>query len=150
MLQGLLKMWMLKIISEKEICGYEIIQKVGSITGKKPSTGSVYPLLKTMLNDGWIVGDSLGSKTVYQVTEEGRRVLERHGALKDDYARRISASYYLANETFTDLHLVLSHNEDLINPLIVQVSRLLANGIQTQKIEDVLNKTIVELIKLER
>jgi DNA-binding PadR family transcriptional regulator len=148
-LQGLLKMWMLNVISGEEVCGYEIIQKVGAITGKKPSTGSVYPLLKTMRDDGWIVASNQGVKTVYQVTEQGRRVLERHSAMKDDYVRRISASYYLASETFADLHLVISHNRDLINPLLEQVSKLLANGIQSQRIEDVLNKALMELAKLE-
>lgn len=149
MLQGLLKMWMLKIISEKEVSGYEIIKRVDELTGKKPSTGSVYPLLKSMQNGGWIIGKKLGLKTVYQIADSGKKVLEAHGAMKEDYAQRISRSYYLAQDTFTDLHLVLSHNRDLINPLITEVSKLLANGIHPQKIEGVLGKAIIELAKLE-
>jgi formylmethanofuran dehydrogenase subunit E len=149
MLQGLLKMWMLKIISEKEVSGYEIIKKVGELTGKKPSTGSVYPLLKSMQNEGWIIGKKLDHKTVYQITDSGKKVLETHENLKDDYVKKISRSYYLAQDTFTDLHLVLSHDRDLINPLVTEVSKLLANGIQPQKIEGILGKAMIELEKLE-
>ena len=149
MLQGLLKMWMLKIISEKDVSGYEIMKKVDELTGKKPSTGSVYPLLKSMQNEGWIIGKKQGLKTVYKITDSGKKVLEAHGTLKEDYAQRISRSFYLAQDTFTDLHLVLSHDRDLINPIITEVSKLLANGIQPQKIKGVLGKAMIELEKLE-
>jgi DNA-binding PadR family transcriptional regulator len=148
-LQGLLKMWMLKIISEQEISGYEIIKKVAELTGKKPSTGSVYPLLRSMQNGGWIVGRKLGLKTVYQITDSGKKVLYAHGNMKEDYAKKISRSYYLAYDTFENLHLVLSHNKELIHPLITEVSKLLANGIQPQKIEGILDKAMIELTKLE-
>jgi len=149
MLPGLLKMWMLKITSEKEVSGYEIIKKVNELTGKKPSTGSVYPLLKTMQNEGWIVGKKLPGKTLYQITDAGKKVLKAHDSLKDDYAQKISRSFSLAHDTFEDLHLVLVHNENLMNPLITEISKLLANGIQPQKINEILTKTMGELKKLE-
>jgi DNA-binding PadR family transcriptional regulator len=149
MLPGLLKMWMLKITSEKEVSGYEIIKKVNELTGKKPSTGSVYPLLKTMQNEGWIIGKKLPGKTLYQITDAGKKVLKAHDSLKDDYAQKISRSFSLAHDTFEDLHLVLVHNENLMNPLITEISKLLANGIQPQKINEILTKTMGELKKLE-
>ncbi len=149
MLSGLLKMWMLKITSEKEVSGYEIIKKVNELTGKKPSTGSVYPLLKTMQNEGWIVGKKLDNKTLYQITDAGKKVLKAHDSLKDDYAERISRSFSLAHDTFEDLHLVLIHDRNLVNPLITEISKLLADGIQPRKIKEILNKTMDELQKLE-
>jgi DNA-binding PadR family transcriptional regulator len=148
MLPGLLKMWMLKIISEKEVSGYEIIKKVNMLTGKEPSTGSVYPLLKSMQNEGWIIGKKLSSKTLYQITDSGKKILKAHNSLKDDYAQKISRSFSLAHDTFEDLHLVLIHNEHLLNPLITEISKLLANGIQPQKIKEILDKTMSELQKL--
>jgi DNA-binding PadR family transcriptional regulator len=149
MLPGLLKMWMLKIISEKEASGYDIIKKVNKLTGKKPSTGAVYPLLKAMQNEGWIVGTKLTRKTLYQITDQGKSVLKAHDSLKGDYAERISRSFSLAQDTFEDLHLVLIHNENLMNPLITEISKLLASGIQPQKIQKVIDKTMGELQKLE-
>jgi DNA-binding PadR family transcriptional regulator len=149
MLPGLLKMWMLKIISEKEASGYEIIKKVNELTGKKPSTGTVYPLLKSMLKEGWITGTKSPKKTLYQITDEGKKVLKTHDSLKDDYAQKISRSFSLAHDTFEDLHLVLIHNENLMEPLITEISKLLANGIQPQKIQKIIDKTMGELQKLE-
>jgi formylmethanofuran dehydrogenase subunit E len=142
-------MWMLKIISEKEASGYDIIKKVNELTGKKPSTGAVYPLLKTMRNEGWIVAQKLPRKNLYRITDSGKKVLEAHDSLKGDYAERISRSFSLAHDTFEDLHLVLIHDENLMNPLITEISKLLANGIQPQKIKEILNKTMGELQKLE-
>ena len=148
-LPGLLKMWMLKIISEKEASGYEIIKKVGELTGKKPSTGAVYPLLKSMRKEGWITGVKAPRKTLYQITAAGKQVLKGHEALKYDYAQKISRSFCLAYDTFEDLHLVLIHNESLVNPLVTEISKLIASGIQPQKIQKILNKTMGELQKLE-
>jgi DNA-binding PadR family transcriptional regulator len=149
MLPGLLKMWMLKIISEEEASGYDIIKKVNELTGKKPSTGSVYPLLKSMQNEGWIVGKKLSGKTIYQITDAGKKVLKAHDSLKGDYAERISRSFSLAHDTFEDLHLVLINNENLMSPLITEISKLLASGIQPQKIKKIIDKTMGELQKIE-
>jgi formylmethanofuran dehydrogenase subunit E len=46
MATGILKMIMLHIMKDGEASGYDIIKKVEAISGKKPSTGSIYPLLK--------------------------------------------------------------------------------------------------------
>ena len=56
MAKGYLKFMMLKIISDGDATGYQIIKRVEGSVGSKPSTGSVYPLLKTMERDGWIEG----------------------------------------------------------------------------------------------
>jgi DNA-binding PadR family transcriptional regulator len=149
MLPGLLKMWMLKIISEKEASGYEIIKKVNELTGKKPSTGTVYPLLKSMQKEGWITGVRTPRKTTYRITEAGKQILKGHDSLKDAYAQKISRSFSLAHDTFEDLHLVLVHNENLVNPLITEISKLVASGIHPQKIQKIIDKTMGELQKLE-
>jgi DNA-binding PadR family transcriptional regulator len=150
MLQGLLKMWMLKIISEGEVSGYQIIKKVNELTGKKPSTGSVYPLLKSMQNRGWIVGKKLPNKTVYQITDSGKIVVKTHGSMKDDYAQKISGSISLAHDTFKDLHLAFINNSDIINPLFNEISKLLAAGVEPQKIRAIISKAISELRQLEK
>ncbi len=149
MLPGLLKMWMLKIIAEKEVSGYDIMKKVNELTGKKPSTGAVYPLLKGMQNEGWIVGKKLPSKTIYQITDSGKKALKAHNSMKDDYAQRIRRSFSLACDTFEGLHLALIPDEHLLNPLITEISKLLANGIHTQKIKEILDETMWKLQKLE-
>jgi hypothetical protein len=102
-----------------------------------------------MQNEGWIVGKKLSTKTLYRITGAGKKVLKAHDSLKGDYAQRISRSFSLAQDTFEDLHLVLIHNKHLINPILTEISKLLANGIQPQKIKAILDKTMGELQKLE-
>jgi DNA-binding PadR family transcriptional regulator len=150
MLQGLLKMWMLKIISEGEVTGYQIIKKVNELTGTKPSTGSVYPLLKSMQNKGWIMGKKAKGKTTYKISESGKKVVLAHSSMKDYYAQKISGSLSLAHNTFDDLHVTLINNPTLINPITNEVSSLLAHGVAPEEINAVLSKTLAALQKLEK
>jgi DNA-binding PadR family transcriptional regulator len=150
MLQGLLKMWMLKIISKGEITGYQIIKKVNELTGKKPSTGSVYPLLKSMQSKGWIIGKKVNGKTLYKITDSGKKVVVVHGSMKDYYAQKINGSLSLAHDTFDNLHVTLIDNSALINPVVEEVSSLLAHGVAVEKINSVLSMTLIALQKLKK
>ncbi len=143
-------MWMLKIISEGKISGYQIIKKVNELTGKKPSTGTVYPLLKSMQTEGWIVGIQFPNKTLYRITDSGRKVVEAHSSMKNDYAQKISGSISLAHATFKDLHFAYLNHSDIMNPLTREVSSLLAHGVPPQKIQAVISNTLRELQKLEK
>ncbi|HTY74800.1 MAG TPA: PadR family transcriptional regulator [Candidatus Nanoarchaeia archaeon] len=149
MLKGLLKMSMLKIISEKKATGYEIIKRVNELTGEKPSTGSVYPLLKSMAKKGWIIGRTANGKTIYEVSDSGKKVVQAHGSMKNYYTQKISGSISLANDTINDLHVVLIDNAILVNPVVSEISSLLAHGVTPEKINSVLSKTLVALQKLE-
>jgi DNA-binding PadR family transcriptional regulator len=143
-------MWMLKIISEGKVSGYQIIKKVNELTGKKPSTGSVYPLLKSMQNKGWIIGKKANGKTIYEITDSGKKIVMAHGSMKDYYEQKISGSLSLANDTFDDLHVTLINNSTLINPIVNEVSSLLAHGVAPEKINTILSKTLAALQKLEK
>ena len=149
MLKGLLKMSMLKIISENKATGYEIIKRVNELTGEKPSTGSVYPLLKSMAKKGWIIGRTTNGKTIYEVSDSGKKVVQAHGSMKNYYTQKISGSISLANDTFNDLHVALIDNAILINPVVSEISSLLAHGVAPEKFNSILSKTLVSLQKLE-
>ena len=149
MLKGLLKMSMLKIISENKATGYEIIKKVNELTGEKPSTGSVYPLLKSMVNKGWIAGQAVDGKTTYEITDSGRKVVQAHGSMKKYYTQKISGSISLANDMFNDLHVALIDDATLINQIAGEISTLLAHGVAPEKINSVLSKTLSALQEME-
>lgn len=148
MLKGLLKMSMLKIISENKTTGYGIIKKVNELTGEKPSTGSVYPLLRSMMNKGLITGKTVDGKTFYEITDSGKKIVQAHGSMKDYYAQKISRSLSLAHDTFSDLHLALIDDSTLVNPVVSEVSSLLAHGVAPEQINSVLSKTLITLQKL--
>ena len=150
MAKGLLNLWMLKILSEGEVSGYDIIKKVSELTGRKPSTGSVYPLLKSMKNKGWITGKKVGSKTVYEITDSGREVVKSHGDLKDYYSGKIHESICLAHETFDDLQLAFLNNRTLLAPLTQEISVLLSEGVEFDKVNKIIQNAIEELKKLKK
>jgi formylmethanofuran dehydrogenase subunit E len=141
---------MLKIISEGEVSGYDIIKKVGKLTGKKPSTGSVYPLLKSMETKGWITGKNIGSKTLYKITKAGNEVVEGHGDLKDYYSEKINESICLAHETFDDLNLAFNNNRNLLAPLANEISLLIKEGIAIDEIKKIIQITLEKLKKLKK
>jgi len=148
MLKGLLKMSMLKIISENKATGYEIIKKVNQLTGEKPSTGSIYPLLKSMEGKGWITGTTANGKTTYEITQSGKVVVQAHSSMKEIYEQKLSGSISLVQDTFKDMHMKLIDNSTLVNPVVDEVSILLAHGIAPEKISSVLSKTLEVLKKL--
>ena len=150
MAKGLRNLWMLKIISEGEVSGYDIIKKVGELTGKKPSSGSVYPLLKSMENKGWINGKDIGNKTLYTITNAGNEVVESHGELKDYYSEKINESICLAHETFDDLHLAFYNNRNLVSPLAKEIDLLVAEGVAKDEINKIIQNTVEKLKKLKK
>lgn len=150
MVKGLLKLWMLRAISEGEVSGYQIMKRVDKLTGKKPSTGSVYPLLKSMQNEGWIIGKKTDNKTIYHITDSGREVVDKHDKMKDYYSEKIHESICLAHETFDNLHFAFSNNRNLLSPLIQEVSMLLSNGIEPDEINKIISNARKELKKLKK
>jgi len=141
-------MSMLKIISEKKATGYEIIKKVNELIGEKPSTGSIYPLLKSMESKGWITGVTANGKTTYEITSSGKEVVQAHHLMKNYYTQKISGSISLAQGTFEDLHVALIDNSTLVNRVVSEVSILLAHGIAPERINAILSKTLDALQKI--
>jgi DNA-binding PadR family transcriptional regulator len=151
MAKGMLKLWMLKVISEEAVDGYHIIKKVGELTGKKPSTGSVYPLLKSMQNAGWIKGHKKGNKTTYEITEEGKEIIKKHEGMQNHYMQKIHESISLANNVFKDTdHCEFVDNLELLNPIAIEINRLISNGGNSEQIKKILSKATEDLKNLEK
>lgn len=73
--QGYLKLTVLKILSKKQASGYALMQAVEQMLGKKPSPGSMYPLLKSLEYKKIIQPSQQGRKTIYSLTKEGKKHL---------------------------------------------------------------------------
>lgn len=75
--KGFLKMIVLKIISEKPIHGYDIIQIMNEKSHGRwvPSPGSVYPILDYLEKRHYVTMEEADRKKVYTITEEGKAVL---------------------------------------------------------------------------
>lgn len=164
MATGILKMIMLHIMKDGEASGYDIIKKVESITGKKPSTGSIYPILKKMEREGWISGSLEDGKTYYSLTDIGREHVAHIKEVKHEFVKKLHQSIALASETFEDsdiqdlmkdmhdLHRGMrapaKDQMELLAPLIHQVADLLETDTDREKIRSVILRAVDELKKL--
>ncbi|MBV9719521.1 MAG: PadR family transcriptional regulator [Candidatus Eremiobacteraeota bacterium] len=79
MRRGLLKLAVLKLLSEVPRHGYDLIRTVRE-RGWGGGAGSVYPILTALEGAGLIAGREEGERRIYQITEEGKRLLGEHAA----------------------------------------------------------------------
>jgi len=154
MAKGFLKYAMLRIISEGDITGYQIIKRIANKTGHKPSTGSIYPLLKIMEKDGWIIGEKSEDKTYYKITDLGKRKITEMPEIKSDYIQKIHNSISLAHEAFEDTgslnYLVHDEITNILMPLLIDVGKLLEGGVEPDKIIKIISKARNDLNKYKR
>ena len=78
-----LDMLLLRILQEKDMYGYELIQKLEMISEKSvmPKTGTIYPLLHTLEKDGYVISyekptDGKLVRKYYSITDSGKAYLE--------------------------------------------------------------------------
>lgn len=78
MIAGNLKYIVLKLLAKKPLSGYGIMKQIKDYTGCwKPSTGSVYPLLDSMLKEGLLNVTKLERSKVYEITDTGKEELNK-------------------------------------------------------------------------
>ncbi len=81
---GSLRLYLLSLLAEGPKHGYELIQSLSERFGGtySPSAGTIYPRLGKLEEDGLVTKESDGRKTVYSITDAGRRELaDRQGDL---------------------------------------------------------------------
>lgn len=76
-------MLLLKILEEKDMYGYELIQKINDIAKQRfvLKAGTLYPLLHTLEKEGCVVSyekaeDTRQVRKYYRITEEGKKSLD--------------------------------------------------------------------------
>jgi DNA-binding PadR family transcriptional regulator len=77
--RGILKFALLKLLAEVPRHGYDLIREVRE-KGWGGGAGSVYPLLSALEAAGLISGREEGDRRIYELTEQGRRLLGEHAA----------------------------------------------------------------------
>lgn len=76
MQEGYLKLSVLKILSEEDCSGYDLMKQIEETLGKKPSSGSMYPLLKELERQKFISSSTKDRSTLYHLTTQGRKHLK--------------------------------------------------------------------------
>lgn len=96
---GSLRLYLLSLLAESPRHGYELIQALSDRFGGTytPSAGTIYPRLAKLEEEGLVTKQADGRKTVYAITDAGRRELAARehelGAIEDevtDSVRRLA------------------------------------------------------------
>jgi len=74
---GHLRLYLLRLLVDRPMHGYEIIQALGDQSGGtySPSAGTIYPRLGKLEEEGLVTKEADGRKTVYAITDAGRAEL---------------------------------------------------------------------------
>ncbi len=81
--RGLLRQYILHRIAEQPAHGYDILQEIANKTegSWRPGAGSIYPILKELLVEGYVKADTQKrggtSQRVYHITPNGSRLLQQ-------------------------------------------------------------------------
>lgn len=105
-MRGLLKMLVLGVLSKGDMNGYQLINSVSETFGKRPSTGTMYPLLATLEKDKYVVRENVGRSVVFSITDLGREFYDKLLNEDLDTIRRLIA-----------VHLATHSKEDLVEKL---------------------------------
>jgi DNA-binding PadR family transcriptional regulator len=75
---GHLRLYLLRLLAERPMHGYEIIQALTDQSGGTyaPSAGTIYPRLGKLEEEGLVTKEADGRKSVYAITDAGRAELE--------------------------------------------------------------------------
>ncbi|MFP4111714.1 MAG: PadR family transcriptional regulator [Candidatus Woesearchaeota archaeon] len=84
MMRGYLKILVLKELETKGCSGYELLSRLKETLGKRPSPGSIYPLLKDLLENKVIDMEPDGNKKIYSLSAKGRSSIKRIMKEKED------------------------------------------------------------------
>lgn len=118
MLAGNLRLLVLKLLSSKDMSGYDLMKTIHEKTGRKPSPGSMYPLLESLKQEGRITVREVGRAKRYSMTETGRKELSEVSAQKDGLMANIRKSIgvfcTMTGQTETEC-LALLHDECVQN-----------------------------------
>jgi DNA-binding PadR family transcriptional regulator len=78
-IKGHLRLLVLRLLEEKEMSGYDLMKSIGKKLGKKPSAGSMYPLLEELKASSLLSVKESGKSKKYLLTKEGRSELSKMG-----------------------------------------------------------------------
>lgn len=104
---GQLRLYLLSLLAERPMHGYELIQALSDRFGGTyvPSAGTIYPRLSKLQGDGLVSKESEGRKTIYSITDSGRLELRSRegelGGIEDELSDSVRR---LANEVRTSVN----------------------------------------------
>ncbi|MEM3352142.1 MAG: PadR family transcriptional regulator [Saccharolobus sp.] len=115
--KGALKYLILECLNERPMRVYEIIKSIeNKFDGYyRPSTGSVYPMLKNMIEEELISVTTEGNKKIYSITEKGKM---KYNEMRENYQKFFGNNFNLIKPIFYELlqiAFLMHENKEKIN-----------------------------------
>jgi DNA-binding PadR family transcriptional regulator len=158
--RGILKLLILKELEKSDATGYDLIQRISTRTCKKPSTGSVYPLLKELANSGFLNVRVEGNKKIYSLSQKGKAVLEETSKREKEAILRkievLKSSGIMSEDEASNIVQFISMKRELWSKLFelrnwVQFLNTIAKAVEKSKseVEEILDEAIKKLEGIE-
>jgi len=114
--------------------GYQLIKEIKEETGWKPSYGSIYPLLDTLLKEGLVTSRVDGRRKLYTLTAKGKKslaeFLKQHEMMiaQAEQAQKLLARIFNLEEDSTIMQAIpIFHDSDK------GVQKVVAESLETKK-----------------
>jgi DNA-binding PadR family transcriptional regulator len=138
--KGTLKLLILEALNDKPMHAYEIIK---SIEKKfhgiyKPSPGSLYPVLKQLIEIGMITVEEKDDKKIYIITDKGKEAFNKMKTEMKNVFTKNNQYRKLVNQLF-EIGLIIYNFRDKLSEEDYEKINNIINGCKNE-IEDLLNK----------
>jgi DNA-binding PadR family transcriptional regulator len=116
--RGDVRAGVLALLAEQPRHGYEIITELAERSGGvwRPSPGSIYPTLKTLLHEGLVTVEKTEGRRVFSLTDEGRAYVEAH-------ADELAAPWDAVGSDVDDAAVQLRDLTQQVGAAVVQVAQ---------------------------
>ncbi len=103
-IRGMVQYLILYVLRDGPLHGYGIMKKVSELfgLGYTPSSGVLYPALKSLMEEGLVEARVEGRRKIYQITEKGLRVLEEKRAEIEYFINRVRRATITAHKLGLD------------------------------------------------
>jgi DNA-binding PadR family transcriptional regulator len=110
---GLLKVFTLQELKNAEQTGYSLISRMQEVLGKRPSSGTIYPMLQSLVKKGVITFRQEQNRKYYSLTAQGKKTIDSLLQEKEK-ALRNAVDCLQTIEDFSDESEVRSFKESLL------------------------------------
>ncbi len=138
MAQKHLKLVVLKSLLDKPLSGYGLMKRIEEVSGWKPSPGSMYPLLDSLLKEGCLTVKKDGRKKNYFITSKGKEYFNELNQKKDELIDNLASNVRTFDSVF---ECGIGVFADLLNKL--------KQGKHEKDIKRILKNTTNELSRLK-
>jgi len=149
---GEARLAVLYLLAEGPKHGYQLIKELQERSGGlyRASTGTVYPTLQELDDEGLISSEREDGKRVYHITDAGREELKRNPEMVDRIWQRAERWEDWGNSIRPESFAVLAPAKTLLKAAFYAASRAGGRPDREQSIRDILDRALREMMELEK